>query len=74
VIFPYIYMYYNPNCFISSLFLLFTLVPLLWMVSTGLKILYSFWYRQYINHIHLLSFLLLPSLSRLWPLLMICFS
>jgi hypothetical protein len=23
-------MYYNPNCFISSIFLLFTLVPFLW--------------------------------------------
>jgi hypothetical protein len=29
------------------------------VVSTGLKIPYSFLYREYINHIHLLNFLLL---------------
>jgi hypothetical protein len=33
-------------------------------ISTSLKILYSFLYRKYTTHIHLLNFLLLPSLSR----------
>jgi hypothetical protein len=41
----------------------FYLSPLLRAISTGLKILDSFLYRKYINHIHLLNFLLLPSLS-----------
>jgi hypothetical protein len=31
------------------------------VISTGLKILYSFLYRKIINHIHFLYFLLLPS-------------
>jgi hypothetical protein len=35
------------------------------VVSTNLKILYSFLYREYINHIHLLNFLLFPSLSHM---------
>jgi hypothetical protein len=37
--------------------------------SAGLKILYSFLFGEYINHIHLLNFLLLPSLSGRWSLL-----
>jgi hypothetical protein len=44
----------------------FFLSPL-FMISTGLKNLYSFLYRECINHLHLLNFLLLPSLSHMWP-------
>jgi hypothetical protein len=54
-------MYYNPNWFISSIFLLSTLVLFLWW-SPCLKILYSFLYREYINYIHLLNFFYPPSL------------
>jgi hypothetical protein len=47
----------------SSLFFSFLLSSLLLVISKGLKILYSLLYRKYINHIHLLNFLLLfPSL------------
>jgi hypothetical protein len=35
------------------------------VILIGLKILYSFLYRKYINQFHLLYFLLLPSLSLL---------
>jgi hypothetical protein len=45
----------------SSYFSPFYLSPLLLLISTGLKILYSFLYRKYIN-LHLLYFLLLSSL------------
>jgi hypothetical protein len=38
------------------------------VISTGLKILYSFLYREYINHIHLLNFFLLASLSLIFAL------
>jgi hypothetical protein len=70
----HVYMYYNPNCFIPSVFLLSTLIPFLW-ISAGLKILYSFFYRKYINHTHLHNFLFLPSLSHMWPPLSVsCFS
>jgi hypothetical protein len=58
----HVYAYCNLNWFISPIFLLSTLA-LLMVISTGLKILYSFLYRNYINHIHHLNFLLLPSLS-----------
>jgi hypothetical protein len=45
------------------------------VISTGLKILYSFLYMKYINYIHLLNFLLLPSLSYMWPPFRVtCFS
>jgi hypothetical protein len=43
----------------------FYLSPFLMVVSTGLKILYSFLYREYIKHIHLLNFRLLPSPSHM---------
>jgi hypothetical protein len=43
----HVYMYYNPNWFISSFFF-FYLCSLLIVISTGLKILYSFLYRKYI--------------------------
>jgi hypothetical protein len=59
----HIYMYYSPNWFITSIFLPFTLVPFYMVISTRLKFLYSFLFQKYINHIHLLNFLLLPSLS-----------
>jgi hypothetical protein len=52
----HVYVYYNPNWFILSIFLLM-------VISTGLKTLYSFLNRKYINHIHILNFLWLPSLS-----------
>jgi hypothetical protein len=51
-----------PNLVHLLYFSSFYLSPLLMVVSTSLKILYSFLYREYINHIHLLYFLLLPSL------------
>jgi hypothetical protein len=38
------------------------LSPIL-VILTGLKVLYLFLYRKYINHVHLLCFLLLFSLS-----------
>jgi hypothetical protein len=44
-------------------FSLFYLSPLLMVISASLKILYLFLYRKYINHIYLLNFLLLLSLS-----------
>jgi hypothetical protein len=45
----------------------FYLMLLLVVFSTDLKILYSFLYEEYINHIHLLKFLLLLSPFRVWP-------
>jgi hypothetical protein len=48
-----VHLYFSP----------FFLGPVLMVISTGLKILHSFLYRKHINHIHLLIFLLLPSLS-----------
>jgi hypothetical protein len=54
----HVYMYYIQNWFIPSIFFHFYLSPLLMVIWTGLKILYSFLYRKYINHIHLLYFLL----------------
>jgi hypothetical protein len=66
-----VYMYYNPNWFMSSIFLHSTF---LMVVSTSLRILYSFLDRKYINSIHLLSFLPLPYSSHMWPpLSMTCF-
>jgi hypothetical protein len=44
----------------------FYLSPFGMVVSTSLKILHSFLYREYINYIHLLNFLLLPSPSLMW--------
>jgi hypothetical protein len=44
------------------------------VISKGLNILYSLLYRKYINCIHLLNFLLLPSLFQMWPPLSVnCF-
>jgi hypothetical protein len=63
----YEYMYYNPNWFIFSIFSPFYLNALLMVISIDLKILHSFLYRKYTNHIHFLNFLLLPSLSHMWP-------
>jgi hypothetical protein len=45
----------------------FCLSPFLMVISTCLKILYSFLYRKCINYIHLHNFFLLPSSSPLWP-------
>jgi hypothetical protein len=47
------------------------------VISTGLKILYSFLHRKFVNHINLLYFLLLPcpsinSLSSVWPVFHSC--
>jgi hypothetical protein len=58
----HVYMFFTLGWFISSIFSSFYLSPFLMVVSTGLKILYSFLYRVH-NHIHLLNFLLLPSPS-----------
>jgi hypothetical protein len=53
----------------------FYLSPLLRVTSTGLKILYSSLYREYIKHIHLLNFLLLHFPLPMWlPLSVTCFS
>jgi hypothetical protein len=68
VIFPYINIFpYISNWLISFIFLHFYLGPFLMVVSTGLRILYLFLYREYINNIHLLNFLLLPHPSHMWP-------
>jgi hypothetical protein len=64
----HVYTYYHLNCFIIC-FSPFYFSPLFMVISTGLKILYSFLYRKYINLIHLLNFLLLCSFTSLWPLL-----
>jgi hypothetical protein len=61
----HIYMYYNLCWFISSIFHLSTLVPFM-VISIGLKILCLFLHREYLDHIHHLNFLLLPSPSRMW--------
>jgi hypothetical protein len=60
----HIYMYYI-HLYFSS----FYLRPFLMLISAMLKILYSFLYKDYINHIHLLNFLLLCSPSHMWLLL-----
>jgi hypothetical protein len=55
----HVYTYYNiSQCFYLS--------PFLMVVSDDLRFLYSFFYREYINHIQVLSFLLLPYSSRMW--------
>jgi hypothetical protein len=72
--FFHVFMYHN-RIDSSSLPFFFLPIPLLMVVSTGLKIWYSFLYSKYINHIHLLSFFLLPSPSHMWPPLSVtCFS
>jgi hypothetical protein len=43
----------------------FYLSPLLMVISTILKFYIHFLYREYINHVHLLNFLLLPSPSHM---------
>jgi hypothetical protein len=47
----------------SALFFSFLSSSLLMLISIGLKSIYSLLYRKYINHIHLLNFFLLTSLS-----------
>jgi hypothetical protein len=59
----HVYIFWNPNLFIPFIFLLSTLVPFLWWLQQIKKVLYSFLYRKYINHIHLFYFFLLSSLS-----------
>jgi hypothetical protein len=45
------------------------------LLKTEKRILYSFLHRDYINHIHLLSFLLVPYASHTWsPLSVTSFS
>jgi hypothetical protein len=63
----HVYMYYSSIWFMY--FSSFYLSPFFIVVLTSLKILYSLLYREYINHICLLNYLLLPSLSNMWPLL-----
>jgi hypothetical protein len=55
------YMCYRLIWFISSIFPSFYLSPFLMVVSTTVKILYSFLYREYKNHSYLLNFLLSSS-------------
>jgi hypothetical protein len=57
--FPCIYVLYPE--LLHPIFLLFYLSPLIVVISTGLKILYSFLNRKYIPHLYLLYFLLLTS-------------
>jgi hypothetical protein len=66
VTFPCIYVL-QPKLVHLLYFSSFYLSPLLMVVSTVLKILYSFLYRGYINHIHFLNFPLLPLPSCLCP-------
>jgi hypothetical protein len=42
------------------------------VISIGLKILYSFLYREYINHIHLLSTYIAKDFKLLWYNSKIC--
>jgi hypothetical protein len=56
----HVYVYFITRIGLSLLFFSFYLSPLLTVILTGLKVLYSFLYREYINHIHLLNLLLLP--------------
>jgi hypothetical protein len=55
-------VYYTLIWFISSIFFSLYLSPFLMVISTDLKILYLFLYREFINYIHL-NFLLLLSPS-----------
>jgi hypothetical protein len=50
----YVYMYYSAE-WSSPLFFSIREPSFLVVISTGLKILYSFFYRKYISHIHLLK-------------------
>jgi hypothetical protein len=68
----HLYMYCNPNWFISSIFPLSTLVLFFWWFQQVWKF-YINSCIEYINHIHLLCFLLLPSPSHtghplVWPI------
>jgi hypothetical protein len=58
--------HYNPKWFISCNVLHSILVSFLMVVSAGLRFLYSFLYMEYINHIQVFSFLLLPYPSCAW--------
>jgi hypothetical protein len=60
VTFPCIYVF-EPELVHLLYFSPFYLSLLLMMISTSLKFPYSFMYTEYINHIHLLNFLLLPT-------------
>jgi hypothetical protein len=60
----YVCMYYSDNWFISSDFLHSTLVLFLWQFQ---HFLYSLLYRLYVNHIQILSLLLIPYPSGVWP-------
>jgi hypothetical protein len=60
--FPCVYVI-HPELVHPLYFSLFYLTLLLMVISTGLKILCSFLNSKFIYHIHLLSFLLSPSLS-----------
>jgi hypothetical protein len=66
VIFPCVYVLYPQLVYLLWLSI-FYLSPFLMMVSAGLRFLYSFLYREYITHIQVLSFLLLPYPSLAWP-------
>jgi hypothetical protein len=57
--FPYLFVLY-PKLIHPFHFSLFHFSPLLMVISTSLNVLYSFLHGKYINHIHLVYFLLLP--------------
>jgi hypothetical protein len=53
--------------FVHTFFGSFLPHPFLMVIWNSLKILYTFLYREYINHIHLLNFFLLSCPSQMWP-------
>jgi hypothetical protein len=59
----HVYMCYPYLLLLSA----FYFSPFLMVASASLRFLYSFLYREYINHIQFLSFLLLPYPSHVWP-------
>jgi hypothetical protein len=66
--------YFHVYMFHLLYFSSFYLSPFLMVVSFSLKILCSFLYRKYNNHVHPLNFLLLSSLLVLTSFSMTCFS
>jgi hypothetical protein len=60
-------MYYIPNWFLPSFFSFLSLSHLM-VISSKLNILYSFLYRKYINHIHLIFLLLTLPHPKILPL------
>jgi hypothetical protein len=63
----HVYMYYNPNWFISSSPLHSPPSPLPIVALASLRFLYSFLHSEHINHIQVFSFLPLPLPSHEGP-------